>query len=107
MKRRAGRTQHRASEERTPAGAQSAQGCCWECDQRHPGSRRDELPETPQSFLAHLSVLPDQRMESLAQPARNETRPCPTSIWLRIPFSGSTRSEEHTSELQSPMYLVC
>src|SRR5437762_7358860 len=26
--------------------------------------------------------------------------------WLRSPFEG-LRSEEHTSELQSPMYLVC
>src|SRR5437762_14084518 len=24
-----------------------------------------------------------------------------------LPAAGSTRSEEHTSELQSPMYLVC
>src|SRR5436189_2633253 len=25
----------------------------------------------------------------------------------RTPFPGNVRSEEHTSELQSPMYLVC
>src|ERR1019366_2455871 len=90
MKRRAGRTQHRASEERTPAGAQSAQRHCWECDQRHPGSRRDELPETPQSFLAHFSVLHDQRIGPPAQPSRTETRPCSTPMLLRIAFSGST-----------------
>ena len=32
-------------------------------DQRHPGSRRDELPEAAQSFLAHFSVLLDPRLE--------------------------------------------
>src|SRR5437762_3155228 len=32
-----------------------------------------------------------------------------TNIYLpaESSFSGSNRSEEHTSELQSPMYLVC
>src|SRR5437762_10748972 len=32
------------------------------------------------------------------------------NTWLALPRSGSryaVRSEEHTSELQSPMYLVC
>src|SRR5437879_11280718 len=33
-------------------------------------------------------------------PAHPSTNPTPTHV-------GNTRSEEHTSELQSPMYLVC
>src|SRR5437764_4812886 len=35
---------------------------------------------------------------------------CPWHAWLRNPLSANvqdSRSEEHTSELQSPMYLVC
>src|SRR5437763_13408163 len=42
-----------------------------------------------------------------------EERPAgeqPARIFLHPPrglFTGGTRSEEHTSELQSPMYLVC
>src|SRR5437762_4869469 len=27
--------------------------------------------------------------------------------WKKIPTEANARSEEHTSELQSPMYLVC
>src|SRR5208337_1967706 len=36
-------------------------------------------------------------------------RPCsgPCASWWRRASSGNRRSEEHTSELQSPMYLVC
>src|ERR1017187_10940979 len=34
----------------------------------------------------------------------NELKEPPNSMCIRLPF---TRSEEHTSELQSPMYLVC
>src|SRR5437879_11445402 len=30
-----------------------------------------------------------------------------TVILLSVPLLGAKRSEEHTSELQSPMYLVC
>src|SRR5437879_6838129 len=29
------------------------------------------------------------------------------SFWRSHPMKTSSRSEEHTSELQSPMYLVC
>src|SRR5437763_11731847 len=29
------------------------------------------------------------------------------TVFLRRDFESSARSEEHTSELQSPMYLVC
>src|SRR5437764_10439627 len=43
--------------------------------------------------------------------------PLPSRVWLKSPATsrsvgirtwyGEVRSEEHTSELQSPMYLVC
>src|ERR1019366_4937280 len=56
----------------------------------YPCSRRDELPEAPQSFLAHFTVLPDERMERAAHPARRPRPQYSTSICLRITFSGST-----------------
>src|ERR1035438_3382196 len=85
-----GRTQHRTSEKRTPFGTQSAEGHCGKCDQRDPGSRRDELPQAPQSFLAHFSALPDARMERAAHLARPPGPQYSPSICLRITFSGST-----------------
>src|ERR1022692_3505368 len=85
-----GRTKHRTSEERTPVGTQSAEGYCRKCDQRDPGRRRDELPEAPQSFLAHFSVLPDERMERDAHPARPASPQYSIPMCLRITFSGST-----------------
>src|ERR1039457_451504 len=85
-----GRTKHRTSEERTPVGTQSAEGYCRKCDQRDPGSRRDELPEAPESFLAHFSVLDNAGMERLDRSQRPGTSKCSTSICLKITFSGST-----------------
>src|ERR1035438_3156315 len=84
------RTQHRTSEERTPVGTQSAEGCCRKRDQRDPGSRRDELPEAPQSFLAHFSALHDEPMERDAQLPSPPSPQYSPSICLRITFSGST-----------------
>src|SRR5437762_11312518 len=42
-------------------------------------------------------------------PARSEIARCIHLVYLGVRGNGSTetRSEEHTSELQSPMYLVC
>src|SRR5437764_15368754 len=37
----------------------------------------------------------------------SDGRPGHRGSWCRIAARGRTRSEEHTSELQSPMYLVC
>src|ERR1022692_2318774 len=91
-----GRTKHRTSEERTPVGTQSAEGYCRKCDQRDPGRRRDELPEAPQSFLAHFSVLPDERMERDAHPARPASPQYSIPMCLRITFSGSTIEKSST-----------
>src|ERR1017187_2596622 len=38
---------------------------------------------------------------------RGDTPKCGASRWSAMGVRGLTRSEEHTSELQSPMYLVC
>src|SRR5437879_9960604 len=46
-------------------------------------------------------------------PAAHRAAPFPSCVafWTRVrchqSLNGSARSEEHTSELQSPMYLVC
>src|ERR1017187_7605569 len=97
-----GRTKHRTSEERTPVGTQSAEGYCRKCDQRDPGRRRDELPEAPQSFLAHFSVLPDERMERDAHPARPASPQYSIPMCLRITFSGSTKYLDGTRKVISP-----
>jgi hypothetical protein len=65
-------------------------GTAGKRDQRNPGSRRDELPKAPQSFLAHFSVLPDRSTERLACLESPEGRQHSTSICLKITFSGST-----------------
>lgn len=53
---RGGSPKHRTLEERTPAGAQPLEGRCRRCDPCHQESRDNELPEAPQSFLAHFSA---------------------------------------------------
>src|SRR5262250_3936953 len=42
-----------------------------------------------------------------ALPIRSQAGSCPRSSQLQCSRSRPGRSEEHTSELQSPMYLVC
>src|ERR1035438_3540764 len=101
-----GRTKHRTSEERTPVGTQSAEGYCRKCDQRDPGRRRDELPEAPQSSLAHFSVLPDERMERDAHPARPASPQYSIPMCLRITFSGSTNSDSDISVPPSIRYMT-
>src|SRR5437879_10684282 len=39
--------------------------------------------------------------------AAGKSAQIPLYVWLPDAMLGPTRSEEHTSELQSPMYLVC
>src|ERR1017187_10843711 len=38
---------------------------------------------------------------------RSELEPVAGPVWFRTDRNGRYRSEEHMSELQSPMYLVC
>src|SRR5664280_3502299 len=69
------------------------------CDQRNPGSRRDELPEADQGFLAHFSVMPDEHMQRAAHPARPASPQYSTSICLKSSFSGSTNPSTGTSTM--------
>src|SRR5437879_10337646 len=55
---------------------------------------------TPRGHWNSFSGIPPCVMKSSARSAR------PAHSLQRLPHSGA-RSEEHTSELQSPMYLVC
>src|SRR5438876_8535528 len=41
------------------------------------------------------------------RPGRRPEDPRPRDTWERFRCVGVTRSEEHTSELQSPVHLVC
>src|SRR5437763_11847250 len=52
----------------------------------------------------HLHSFPSRRSSDLSSDAYSGS-PRPAGRIARIP--PSARSEEHTSELQSPMYLVC
>src|SRR5437763_12975729 len=49
----------------------------------------------------------DQFMTALLQHSRDPRRMRPRLQCDAHPLETGTRSEEHTSELQSPMYLVC
>src|SRR6266581_1934577 len=51
----------------------------------------------PRSTLFPYTTL----FRSQASPRRHARPRCPCSRWVRL------RSEEHTSELQSPVHLVC
>src|SRR5688500_20241299 len=63
-------------------------------------SLHDALPISSDSKidLAHQSSLSTKKIQ---------TRAGTTSLSRRSPASSLTRSEEHTSELQSPCNLVC
>ena len=93
---RRGRTQHRTSEERTPVGAQSAEGRCRRRDQCRPGGRGHELPEAPRSFLARFPALPAAHLQLHLQPTRPPSSPGAIPEWMKTTFSGSTNpSTEH------------
>src|SRR5437762_4720860 len=62
------------------------------CRQRLSSSVTRSSPNSSSSAL-HVSVTPSEKTSSTS-PRWSVARP-------------SSRSEEHTSELQSPMYLVC
>src|ERR1017187_6381696 len=54
---------------------------------------------------AHSSALNVTGLNCAASRAYSSTGMC-AQFWIHSPMPGY-RSEEHTSELQSPMYLVC
>src|SRR5437879_7830034 len=60
------------------------------------------LPRAPTRRIAPADPAPDRTV--LPCLSRLRTR---TSKGRRVSPEGPMRSEEHTSELQSPMYLVC
>src|SRR5437879_11469735 len=62
------------------------------------------MPSSSARAATPLEVRPE-RIAACTPLCRSIWRPRPSTEWK--PFSSSIRSEEHTSELQSPMYLVC
>src|SRR5437762_11373122 len=66
-------------------------GICWVISQMHFRDRVVILDEKNHPMVAMLSAYPDKAEQSAV---------------FEI-YDPRTRSEEHTSELQSPMYLVC
>src|SRR5437762_5188513 len=58
----------------------------------------------PYTTLFRSAAPPEDRCSAAARSARPVRRPAERR---RLRASLATRSEEHTSELQSPMYLVC
>src|SRR5690348_17965577 len=59
-------------------------------------SLHDALPICAKSSCSRLRIC--QPVAAIARPARARSTPMPV---------GNARSEEHTSELQSPVHLVC
>src|SRR5437879_11241277 len=68
------------------------------------------LPRPPRSTLFPYTTLFRSRLaalEVLPPTGPNEYRVAPFELHPLPPGRLPQRSEEHTSELQSPMYLVC
>src|SRR5437879_10567327 len=70
---------------------------------------RDTSVTGVQTCALPISMIPQENMWVL--PTAKGARMLPGANggveWSPMAFSPKTRSEEHTSELQSPMYLVC
>src|SRR5258708_39099116 len=64
-------------------------------------SLHDALPILSSSFL------PSRRAASLRQSTKSRESVCESNVSSSGSSSGWVRSEEHTSELQSPDHLVC
>src|SRR5256885_11690278 len=64
---------------------------------------------TPDTVIAAVPLLPSLVAVMVAEPtAMPLTRPAPLTVATAgLPLPQVTRSEEHTSELQSPCNLVC
>src|SRR5438552_11760312 len=72
--------------------------------------RKEFLKESPPSTLRRR--LWDAGCRRLNPAARRMLRDCPLAVrrgllWVRTRRTAKGRSEEHTSELQSPDHLVC
>src|SRR2546429_5595653 len=71
-------------------------------------SLHDALPIWPQVALVHTSSLASSSTRSGAwhsgQARMSSSQP---SICMNSPYQEGSRSEEHTSELQSRLHLVC
>src|SRR5437764_3028739 len=61
----------------------------------------------PRSTLFPYTTLFRSRVERDLPGHQVLTTPCSSSSRWCSPTGSASRSEEHTSELQSPMYLVC
>src|SRR5437762_3959784 len=71
--------------------------------------RSEAEPEANDTALSRVRrrVDVDSILEDIRQPGRPTTRSRSRLANFYGSFSFVSRSEEHTSELQSPMYLVC
>src|SRR5256885_6691308 len=58
-------------------------------------------------FRSILAITPDEDTQVTPASVTAATGPQPSSSASAAPGSALTRSEEHTSELQSPCNLVC
>src|SRR3712207_7050556 len=71
----------------------------------------DEWEDTKETLHRYIQIVGKVRLES--SPYRNHWWQVPLYVSTRglttgpIPYGNITRSEEHTSELQSRQYLVC
>src|ERR1017187_9448916 len=69
----------------------------------------DQLAEDAQVtfYFNDFTAAPTSRRTMLGFSSANIEANSRTDVLLNVPFIPLHRSEEHTSELQSPMYLVC
>src|SRR5437879_10657115 len=74
-----------------PTSAVTLPGSDWK-----PMSNSTGLPESYEKFTSSNTTWPRMRSSRFVRPGTSSSG-----------FSFKIRSEEHTSELQSPMYLVC
>src|SRR5437762_4861706 len=69
---------------------------------------RKLLPSSLVLFTLSVGILIGTLVNTGVKAAKDQAAPGATPLVIPNPVQLSTaRSEEHTSELQSPMYLVC
>src|SRR5690348_18030651 len=60
----------------------------------------------PRSTLfPYTTLFRSRKLSPMSKPASRRRKPKPLAMWRASRFAA--RSEEHTSELQSPVHLVC